>query len=169
MMCFMDCDELSREIVKSDRYMNWLENFTEEFNNFSDDSWVDCKEEISIEDHQMVSFLDVLFDAVDSYARMNYLKAKKSESGRSYSVSYNGNVYEIGRSNERENTYFVSRSIKEDDTISFEDIKRGEKSERAKKIDSIFGKLDGVIDELSNEDVSDYLISDHIGKVLLKK
>ena len=164
-------DMITKDIVSNDTYMRWLEEFTNEFESFSDDSWLYCKEEISEKNHEMVRMLSNLFEAVDSFAEMNYIPSKKVDFGYSYDISFNDNVYEIGFLQGQGTVFFVNR-LKEKEKanpISFEDIKRGEKTERAKKIDSIFSKMDNIIVELHKENVTDDMLVRHVNNVLIKK
>lgn len=85
-----------REVINTDNYIKWLEEFTKEHPTFNDQNWLYRPEEISKEDNQKVDMLSTFYSAIDVYARANYIYPTPCDFGGYYSIGYNGKVYEIG-------------------------------------------------------------------------
>lgn len=159
-----------REIISNDDYIDWLIKFTEEYPCFSDDSWLYCPEEISDENRKKVSILSNFFKVIDDYANMNYLPNNETDFGYTYCINHNGVNLEVGMAIGQGTIFYVSR--KEDDlenVIEFRNIQKGEKTERAQKIDGIFTKLESVLGELSEEKVSSETILIKTKNILKEK
>lgn len=157
------------EIIANEEYINWLLNFTSEYEIFSDDSWLYCPEEISQYDYEKVSHLCNFFEAVESYANMNYLAANETQFGHTYSIAYKDVFLEVGVAVGQGTTFYISRKNEATSAIAFSDIQAGKKTTRAKQIDTLFTRLEGVVDELSQAQVSSNMVLVKTKEILNKK
>lgn len=145
---------LTKKIISNDEYINWLISFTEKYSNFCDDSWLYCPEEITDDERNQVNALNNFFEAIDNYANMNYLPYNATEFGHTYFVRHNDIVLEVGMAVGQGTLFYVSRKNEVlDNVIEFKDVQAGQKTKRAQKIDSIFTRLEGVVEELVDEKV----------------
>ena len=54
-------------------YMDWLVDFTNMYNDFSDDSWLYNQDGITKEERKKVFNLSILFHGIKNYCERNYL------------------------------------------------------------------------------------------------
>lgn len=139
------------DLVEKDAYIKWLEEFTEKYPKFSDDTWLYKQDEISKEDYANVTKISTFFGAIQRYAEQNYISSMPCDYGEIYSVKYNGKVYEIGTIVGQGAISFCNTVDVNEKAliITFEDI--ANPSEKIKTRTAVIKKELGRIDELFKE------------------
>jgi len=149
--------KITEEIVQTDDYINWLENFTIKNKAFSDDTWLYFPDRISEEDNEQVSKLSNFYEAIENYASANFIYPTPDEFGNHYRVSNNNIGYDIGIMMGQGALFWVSREKitkkNQNSFIDFELIRTNKKTDREDMIRSKLDSLDNFIIDLANEDV----------------
>lgn len=119
------------EIIKDEKYITWLENFTSRNYNFNDNDWLYCPDKISLNDKRKVENLYLLYQAIDNYAKDNHISSTVCYFGNYYSIKYNNIGYNIGMLQGQGTLFSCSRTeIKQDaNFIDFMDIIKKKKRE----------------------------------------
>ncbi len=146
--------KITEEITQTEDYINWLENFTIENKSFSDDSWLYCPENISIDDKDKVSKLNNFYDVIQVYANKNYIYATPNNFGKQYYVKHNNIGYEVGIMVGQGTTFFVKRQRitrkNSDFFLDFKLIQENKITARAEMIRNKLVALGNLIDDISN-------------------
>lgn len=87
--------EFKNNLHFSTEYMDWLENFTNDHNVFSTDSFIYEPDSISEEDQLNVCFLEALFEEINDYSDENFINPYNTNYGQYYSIKHNGIGYDI--------------------------------------------------------------------------
>ncbi len=85
-----------KELVISEEYIKWLEEFTKKHPTFNDNEWLYFPEKISKEDNEMVQILSEFFSYIENFADNHYIYPSGQVREEYYSIEYNDKVYEIG-------------------------------------------------------------------------
>lgn len=113
-----------QEMLSNTDYINWLDRFTIEHSNFSDDDWLYFPDEISMEDAEQVDNLNLLYDGIERYASNNCIYPTKCDFGNIYKIKFGNTGFEIGILVGQGTLFFCNRVQVENqnDFIDFNDI-----------------------------------------------
>ena len=64
-------NELRETLLESDEYINWLEQFTIKYSNFTDNDWLYHKKKLPKSDEINVEKLILVFERIETYAKNN--------------------------------------------------------------------------------------------------
>ena len=62
-----------KNMLSTTNYIEWLIEFTKKYESFTDSSWLYNPEELSENDFNNVSDLNLLYEIIDHYAEKNYI------------------------------------------------------------------------------------------------
>lgn len=116
-----------KELTMNNEYVMWLEKFTEDYPNFSDEDWLYHAEKISKQDFKRVEDLPYFYGGIMGYADRHKIEANPCCFGNYYNIKYNNIGYEIGVMHGQGTIQFCKRvsledEINEDKFIDFEEI-----------------------------------------------
>ena len=134
------------KILENEEYINWLEEYTESKDIFTNDEARD----------ENVESLEALYLIIEKYAEDNYIFPSKNTFGYYYTVKYNNMNYNIGYIAGQE-VYFYCERTNEEATINFKDILEGKKQLSTELIKLKLNKLNLLINELSLTLPEEYL------------
>jgi len=136
-------------------YANWLIQFTTLYNDFTDISWKNSKEDLSLEEKNNVSKLPLFYEGIKLYADNNYLYPKCENGTISYRIKVGDYGFEIGMIMGEDITYYCSRTELEDISryIDIVDIVTNKKQDIVDAITSILNNLSDCIDSVYNQGV----------------
>ena len=77
-------------------YMDWLSDFSISNPYINDDNVLEDYKSFSEDDKRQVCDLNILYSAIDKYAKDNLMSPEKCDNGYYYNVKYNDNYFEIG-------------------------------------------------------------------------
>ncbi len=77
-------------------YMDWLSEFSISNPYINDDNVLEDYKTFSEDDKRQIYDLNILYCAVDKYAKDNLISPEKCENGYYYNVKYNDNYFEVG-------------------------------------------------------------------------
>ncbi len=77
-------------------YMDWLSEFSIFNPHINDDNVLEDYKTFSEDDKRQIYDLNILYCAVDKYAKDNLISPEKCENGYYYNVKYNDNYFEVG-------------------------------------------------------------------------
>ena len=163
-------EKIAQTLVSTDDYIKWIENFTKEYPDFTDDDWLYKPDDISKENSEMVEKLSLFFIGIEKYASSNYIYPTSCDFGGYYSVKYNGKIYEIGRLIGQGTVFFCNTKESPEDSsiILFEDILNptDEIMARTEMINSELDNLEKVLSELFKKEIPCEAIIGRADKVL---
>jgi hypothetical protein len=146
-----------KDILSNTKYIDWLENFTKEHKEFTDDEWTYCPEKLSISDLEKVNKLHLLYDGIDEYASKNYLYPTVVDFGAVHKIKLNNTGFEIGVFTGQGSLFFcrrikISKNNKQN-FIDFNDIINNKKQDGVDEIDKKLNKLSNLIEDLDKSGI----------------
>ena len=126
------------EILESEEYINWLEEYTERKDKFTNDDSHD----------ENVEKLEALYLIIEEYAEENFVFSSKTTFGHYYTIKYNNVNYNIGYMAGQE-VFFYCERTNEENILDFKDILEGKKQPSTELIKLKLNKLNLLINELS--------------------
>lgn len=135
----------ARELVSTTEYIEWAISYLEGKKSFSNDTWrdffpVDVKEE----DRKKIEELSLFFEAIEDYAKKNFIMPIVDEREQFYRIRYNGEVYVICEYyNPETNVAFTKETklVDDDDIIDFKNISSDTPNPEADEIKTKIDKL----------------------------
>ena len=85
-----------KNMLSNTNYIEWLIEFTKKYESFTDNSWLYNPEELSENDFNSVSDLNLLYEIIDHYAEKNYIYPMPCNFGNYYKIKFNNIAFEIG-------------------------------------------------------------------------
>ena len=117
---------IRQQIISSDKYILWLEEFTNKNPNFDtrDSSFYICfRNSASNDDLKNIRNLAILYSIIFEYAKQNYIYPKIDEMGEYYyNIKYNNVGYRIGEDSIDGTFFFCERVPIDCDFIDFNDV-----------------------------------------------
>lgn len=126
-------------------YIKWLDTFTLEHPNFTDEDWLYFPKKIKEEDYDNVSNLHLLYEGIERYARKNYIYPTKNEFRNIYNLKFENTYFEIGILH-GQGTIFFCNKVNTRNNNPFMDFYNIINNNKLENVDSIENKLN----ELSN-------------------
>lgn len=158
-----------KEIISNYAYIEWLFKFTEIYNEFSTDTWLYKKNEISSQDSKLVDDLRFLFDVVVDYYKNNFLDFYISSVIEEVHIKFNDIGFSIGFSNIQGVSNYVRRSVVTSKHIDFEDIMNNILlDERIKKTNEMLEALKRSLKQLKEFEVPYDEIENIVKNIYLK-
>lgn len=158
---------ITKNIIKNDDYINWLEKFTTKNKIFNSDDWLYCPNKISEQNLNNVDKLKNFFEVIENYANDNYILPTPTEFGIVFEIKHNNVGYKIGMMSGQGICYYVVRIEKNiDDFIDYNLIKEANLTNRALMIKNKLGILEKFINNLVDEDVPVEAIVETTNKTL---
>jgi len=162
---------------KFDNYLEWLEQFTEKYPNFTDIEWLYSKEKITENDYENIKTIHLFYEIIEKYAQENYISGTQEYYGKYYIVKNNNFYFRIGIISGQGSIIFFNRhDILEKGfyyDIDFNDIRNNKKREFAIEIDKKLDKLAELIKNIARENTPLEAIAskadETIHKILTKK
>ena len=135
-------DEKIKNIMSNIAYIEWLKQFTQDKEGFSDDDWLYFPEKINESDRENVKNLCLLYEGIDKYSQQKHIYPIPCEFGNFYRVKLNGFGFEIGILVGQGTVFFFNKASLEDDKefIDFNDIMTRKKQDNVDQINSTFKK-----------------------------
>ena len=145
-----DKNEVINSMISSTEYIEWLIQFTQDKDGFSDDNWDYSDERLSDIDKEMVDKLSLFFESINFYAKNNYIYSMTRPLGECYQIKINNNGFEIGYIT-GQGTSFYCKKIQldvEKDFIDFMDIINNKKQSNVEYIENSLNNLSNVLMDL---------------------
>lgn len=120
-----------KKMMSNTDYIKWLDKFTIEHPNFSDDDWLYFPEKISKEDLELVNNLYLIYQGIEKYANENYIYPTACDFGNFYKIKWENAGFKIGVLVGQGTLFFCNRVQIEDGFIDFKDIINNKKSDYA--------------------------------------
>ncbi len=138
---------IEKENVKSEKikilmsntnYLEWLNQFTQDKEGFSDNDWLYFPEQISDSDKENVEKLCLFYEGINGYADSNHIYPLQSYFGNFYRIRLDKIGFEIGILIGQETVFFCNKVAVENEQefIDFNDIMTGKKQEQVDKINA---------------------------------
>jgi len=136
-----------QEMLSNTNYIKWLNNFTVEHSNFSDDDWLYFPEKISNQDNEHVNNLHLLYRGIERYASENYIYPTTCDFGNFYKIKLENTGFEIGVLVGQGTLFFCNRVQVENekDFIDFNDIINNKKSDKTTIIKNKLNELSKIV------------------------
>ena len=127
--------ETIKELLSSDEYVNWLNEFTNEIDGFSDCDWNYFPTEISPENLAKVKLLILFFDGISDYADDNGIDIETHSWDAFYNLKYNDFKFRVGVCVGQGGFSFCDR-INDDrcEFIDFNDVMNSTQNKEMKKV-----------------------------------
>lgn len=149
-------DYIAKEKVKSEKiksmmsntaYIEWLNQFTQNKDRFSDNDWLYSPEKISESDRENVEKLCLFYEGIGNYAQQNHIYPIPCGFGNFYRVKLNGFGFEIGILVGQGTAFFFKKVSLEDDKkfIDFNDIIIGKKQDNVDQINASLDSLSSMV------------------------
>ena len=139
-----------QEILSNTDYIKWLDKFTIEHSNFSDDDWLYFPEKISKEDLEKVNNLHLMYRGIEKYASENYMYPTNCDFGNFYNIKLENSGFEIGILVGQGTLFFCNRVQIENqkDFIDFNDILNNKTNDNLTTIKNKLNELSNFISSL---------------------
>ncbi|MBQ8192970.1 MAG: hypothetical protein IJZ46_02750 [Bacilli bacterium] len=164
----MSIKEDGIKLIKDNKYISWLEKFTEDNPVFFHDLCFSSFNRNNKENYNNIGFLEVFYTIIDNYAKENYICQEPSVYGRCYQIKYNDIGYEIGIVMGENIIYYCKRTDIKDNFISYDDIKNDKRQERVDMIVEKLELLSNLIYNMAYEGIPVQLISETTEKTVKK-
>ena len=144
---------LKREYLLSIGYIDWLEEFTDLYENFSTDLYI-YEENSTNEESNNVFLLETLFEVIAAYADENYITPGVRDCELFYNIKHNNIGYEIGFDYGQGSSFYCLRQEKPKETaIEYDTIMNKTKLPSTIKAEKKLKVLKELIEMLIDEDV----------------
>jgi len=142
-------------MIANTNYLKWLEKFTLNYPNFTDNDWLYFEDKISKEDNEKINDLHLLYEAIELYASKNYIYPNKYFFGSYYNIKLDNVGYEIGRLSGQGTLFFCNRKElnKDLEYIDFNDIISNKKKDNTIIIENRLTYLSNLVISLYNSGV----------------
>lgn len=136
-----------KDMMSNTAYIEWLNEFTQDKDGFSDDDWLYFPEKISEFDRKNVEKLCLFYEGIDNYSQQNHIYPTPCEFGNFYRVKLNGFGFEIGILVGQGTIFFFNKvSLKGDkEFIDFNDIMIEKKQDNVDQINATLDSLSSMI------------------------
>ena len=136
-----------QEMLSNTDYIKWLDSFTVEHSNFSDDDWLYFPEKISKEDLEQVNNLHLMYHGIERYASKNYIYPTDCNFGNFYKVKLENTGFEIGMLVGQGTLFFCNRVQIENqkDFIDFNDILNNKENDNVTTIKNKLNELSNLV------------------------
>ena len=116
-------EEAEKQTISNYDYISWLEQFTQSYGVFSEDSWLYKKEELSDGNYAKVETLRLFFNAISNYCRKFHINIEcQGELFENVHIKHNNVGYELGLVVDQGSYVYVHRETPQDDAICFDNI-----------------------------------------------
>ena len=134
-------------MVSNTEYVEWLYQFTQDKDSFSDNEWLYFPEKISQSDRKNVEKLSLFYEIIEEYAEENYIYPTPCDFGNFYRVKSNDFGFEIGVLIGQGTVFFFNKSSLENDKvfIDFHDVITGKKQNNVDTINDALNSLSDTI------------------------
>ena len=136
-----------KDMMSNTSYIEWLNEFTQDKDGFSDDDWLYFPEKISDSDRENVLKLCLFYEGIDNYSQQNHIYPVPCEFGNFYRVKLNDFGFEIGILVGQGTIFFFNKvSIADDKVfIDFNDIMIGRKQDNVDQINATLDSLSSMV------------------------
>lgn len=156
------------KLISDDRYITWLEKFTEDYPVFFHDLCFSDFNRNDTENYNNIGFLEVFYTIIDNYAKENYICREPSIYGSCYQIEHNNIGYEIGIVIGENIIYYCKRTDIKDNFIRYDDIKNNKKQDRVDMIVEKLELLSNLIYSMACDGIPVQLISETTDKTVKK-
>lgn len=139
--------EKIKDMISDTSYIDWLNQFTQDKEGFSDDQWLYFPEKISSVDRENVEMLNLFYEGINRYAEQNHIYPKPCHFGNFYRVKLNDFGFEIGILVGQGTISFFNRVPLENEKefIDFNDIMSEKKQDKVEQINAILDSLSNTV------------------------
>ena len=136
-----------KNMMSNTTYIEWLKQFTQDKEGFSDDDWLYFPEKISESDKKNVEILHLFYNGIGRYAEKNHIYPTPCDFGNFYRVKLNGFGFEIGILVGQGTVFFFNKVSLEDDKefIDFNDIMTEKKQDNVDQINTTLESLSNMV------------------------
>ena len=144
-----------KEMFSNTNYVKWLESFTIEHPDFSDDDWLYFPEKISHEDNEKVKNLHLFYEGIELYAKKNYIYPTECDFGGYYNIKLDNIGFEIGMLVGQGTLFFCKRTPlnKDLEYIDFNDLVADKKKDGVDVITQQLNDLSNKVLELHKKGI----------------
>ena len=137
----------TKALMSNTNYLEWLNQFTQDKEGFSDNDWLYFPERIKKSDNENVDKLCLFYEGIRQYAESNHIYPLKCNFGNFYKIRLNKIGFEIGILNGQGTKFFCNKVAVENEQefIDFNDIMTGKKQENVDKINASLESLSNMI------------------------
>ena len=140
-------NEKIKTLMSNTTYIDWLNQFTQDKDEFYDDDWLYCTEKISEFDKENVKKLCLLYKGIENYSQQNHIYPKPCEFGNFYKIKLNDFGFKIGILVGQGTVFFFKKASLEDDKdfIDFNSIMIEKKQDNLEQINTALNALSNMI------------------------
>lgn len=157
-----------KELISNNKYITWLDKFTNKYSTFRDDDFLYDKDNLSKEDLENVDNLNLLFNGIENYAKDNFIYPyADSDFVNYYRIMYNNFGYEIGVITGQGTLFFCEKTNYIDDSfIDFNDIILNKKQKNTDLINKRLAELSSIITYFYEQNVPLFAIKSTVTDTL---
>ena len=147
--------ERIKNLMSNTEYIDWLIEFTNDKEGFSDDEWIYSSEKLDDATEEKVNDLQLFFEGIYEYTKRNYIYSLTRPYGECYKIKLGEIGFEIGYAS-GQGTYFYCRRTpleEMENAIDFMDIINNKKQDNVEYIESSLEQLSSMFIELYNNGV----------------
>ena len=139
--------EKIRKLMSNTAYIEWLKQFTQDIDGFSNDDWLYSPEKLSEADRENVEELSLFYEGVANYSKQNHIYPVSFDYGNFYLVKLNDFGFEIGIYVGQGISHFFNKAQLEDDKefLDFNDIINGKKQDNVDQINATLDSLSSMV------------------------
>ena len=151
---FRKKEEFKNNLHLSTEYIDWLEEFTNEYECFATDSFLYEEDKLTEDEKNKVFLLEALFEVISDFADNNYINPEKTDYELFYNIEHNGIGYKIGFNYGQGASFYCLRLEEPNkDAIEYESLMSGVKLPRTVKAEEKLEGLKELLEKLIEEDV----------------
>lgn len=161
--------EFKNNLHLSTEYIDWLEEFTNEYECFATDSFLYEEDKLTNEEKNKVYLLEALYEVIADFADNNFINPEKTDFELFYNIEHNGIGYKIGFNYGQGASFYCLRLEEpKKDAIEYESLMSGVKLPRTVRAEEKLEDLKELIEKLIEEDVPEEAIHQATDTVLQK-
>ena len=154
----------------SDKYINWLERFTQKNGGFDTLMLMHDADKYSEYDKKNIENLETLYQVVDEFAIKNFIAPIETEFGQFYSIKHNDKGFYIGVDGGQGTSFYCTGLTEvEEDALNYSDVVQNIKLPETMRKEQELADLSLIIDRLFYEDkVPVNVIEERVNSVFQK-
>ena len=159
-----------KELPKSTKYIEWLENYTQN-NEYISTTMLDNLKNMSSEDEKNIAFIETIFGLANEYYSNNYLKPKRRDNTDICYIKHNDICYSVGCYSGNDGYYCFCNRLdnKIENAIEFNNIVNDIPLPETVLLNKKLEELLEVINDIADDNVDRSFIKREVRKVYRKR
>lgn len=162
-------EKFKKELTESTKYIEWLENYTQNKNYFTT-MLLDNVKNMSSEDEKNIAFIETIFSLAEDYYKDNFLRPKIDDYITTCYFKHNNICYSVGWHSKKEEKYYFCKRLdnKIENAIEFNNIVNNIPLPETVLLNKKLEELIEAINDIADDNVDKCFVNREVSKVYRK-